>query len=117
MYNEVDHPPPLMNNSSCTTPSGQPSSLNPLSQIISVGSAEAVSLPATALIITSSLMLLILIYSILTLVLIAIIWIVVGKKLWNIWKKSNQFFIYENYINRDHAKHLSTRPNHYYFQS
>src|SRR2546423_2472987 len=80
--NEVDTPPPLMNNSS------QPSTtLNPPSQIISVGGAEAISLPATAPIIASSLLSPIIIYSILTLLLIAIIWLVVGKKLWNLWKK------------------------------
>ena len=74
--NEVDTSPPLMNNSS------QPSTiLNPPSQIISVGDAEAVSLPATAPIIASSLLSLIIIYSILTLLLIAIIWFVVGKKI------------------------------------
>src|SRR6266540_2171814 len=74
--NEVDTPSPLMNNSS------QPSTiLNPPSQIISVSSAEAISLPATAPIIVSSLLSLIIIYSILTLLLIAIIWLMVGKKL------------------------------------
>src|SRR5437763_6043649 len=84
--NEVDTPPPLMNNSS------QPSTtLNPPSQIISVGGAEAISLPATAPIIASSLLTPIIIYSILTLLLIAIIWLVVGKKLWNLWKKSDRF--------------------------
>ena len=82
--NEVDTPPPLMNNSS------QPSTtLNPPSQIISVGGAEAISLPATAPIIASSLLSPIIIYSILTLLLIAIIWLVVRKKLWNLWKKSD----------------------------
>ncbi len=64
-----------MNNSS------QPSTLNLLSQIISVGSIEAMLLPATVPIIVSFLMSPILIYSILTLILIAIIWIVVGKKI------------------------------------
>ncbi|PKY31355.1 hypothetical protein RhiirB3_448922 [Rhizophagus irregularis] len=43
--NEVDTPSPFMNDSSYTAPSGQPSTLNPSSQIISVGGAEAVSLP------------------------------------------------------------------------
>ncbi|CAG8739877.1 22373_t:CDS:2 [Rhizophagus irregularis] len=52
--NEVDTPSPFMNDSSCTAPSGQPSTLNPSSQIISVGGAEAVSLPTTATIIASS---------------------------------------------------------------
>ncbi|UZO14850.1 uncharacterized protein OCT59_006294 [Rhizophagus irregularis] len=33
--NEVDTPSPFMNDSSCTAPSGQPSTLNPSSQIIS----------------------------------------------------------------------------------
>ncbi|CAB5203856.1 unnamed protein product [Rhizophagus irregularis] len=39
--NEVDTPSPFMNDSSYTAPSGQPSTLNPSSQIISVGGAEA----------------------------------------------------------------------------
>src|SRR6266498_5716298 len=64
-HNEVDTLPPPMNNSSCIAPSSQPSALNPSSQIISVGSAEAVPLPATVPIITSSLISPILIYSIL----------------------------------------------------
>src|SRR5436305_5973379 len=59
------------------------------SQIISAGGAEIVSLPITASILASSLMSLIIIYSILILLLIAIIWLVVRKKLWNLWKKSN----------------------------
>src|ERR1044072_1021715 len=62
-HNEVDTPPPPMNDSL------QPSTLNPSSQIITVGGADAVSLPAAR-----SLMSPMLIYSILTLVLIAIIW-------------------------------------------
>src|SRR2546430_330506 len=84
-HNEVDTLPPPMNNSSCTAPSSQPSALNPSSQIISVGGAEeVVPLPLTsAPIIASSLMSPIIIYSILTLLLVAIIWIVVGKKIWN----------------------------------
>ncbi|CAG8504236.1 18755_t:CDS:2 [Rhizophagus irregularis] len=62
---------PPMNDSS------QPSALNPSSQLISVGSAEAVPLPkATAPILASSLMSPIIIYSILTLLLLEIIWIV-----------------------------------------
>src|ERR1051325_7836197 len=104
--NEVDLPPPPMNdikeNESEQIPKEfQLSALNPSpSQIFSAGGAEVVSLPATAPIIASSLMSPIIIYSILTLLLIAIIWIVVWKKLWNIWKKSNRFFTYRNYINR-----------------
>ncbi|RIA87991.1 hypothetical protein C1645_826988 [Glomus cerebriforme] len=39
--NEVDTPPPPINNSSCTAPSSHPSTLNPSSQIISIGGAEA----------------------------------------------------------------------------
>src|SRR6266542_477313 len=74
--NEISPPLPLMNDSS---------------QIISAGGAEMVSLPATAPIIASSLLSPIIIYSILTLLLIAIIWLVVGKKLWNLWKKSDRF--------------------------
>ncbi|RIA85345.1 hypothetical protein C1645_830950 [Glomus cerebriforme] len=58
---------PPMNNSS------QLSALNPSSQIISVGGTEAVPLLATVPIITTSLILPMLTYSILTLVLIAII--------------------------------------------
>jgi predicted nucleic acid-binding Zn-ribbon protein len=49
------------------------------------GGAEVVSLPASAPIIASSLMSPLITYTILTLLLIAIIWIVVGKKIWNIW--------------------------------
>ncbi|RIA98023.1 hypothetical protein C1645_813413 [Glomus cerebriforme] len=49
-HNEVDPPPLPINNSS------QPSALNLSSQIISVGGAEAMPLPATVSIITSSLM-------------------------------------------------------------
>ncbi|RIA79363.1 hypothetical protein C1645_840871 [Glomus cerebriforme] len=66
-HNEVDTLPPSMNDSS------QPSTLNPLSQIISVGSTEVVSLPATAPIIASSLMSPLITYTILTLLLITII--------------------------------------------
>src|SRR5438046_2895220 len=65
--------------------------MNDSSQIISTGGVETVSLPATAPILTSSLMSPIIIYSILTLLLIAIIWLVVGKKLWNLWKKSDRY--------------------------
>ena len=49
--------------------------------------AEVVSLPAFAPIIASFLMSPLITYTILTLLLIVIIWIVVGKKIWNIWKK------------------------------
>jgi len=77
-------------------PEGTLSTLNPSSQIISVGDAKAVSLSTTAPIIASSLMSSIIIYFILTLLLIAIIWIVIGKKIWNIWnaklkEKSDQY--------------------------
>ncbi|CAB5356606.1 unnamed protein product [Rhizophagus irregularis] len=83
--NEVNTPPPPMNDSS------QPSALNPSSQLISVGGAEAVPLPkATAPILASSLMSPIIIYSILTLLLLAIIWIVVGKKIWNSWSAKSK---------------------------
>ena len=91
-HNEVDPSLPPMNNLS--------QSSTPSSQSISVGGAEAVSLSATAPNIASSLMSPIIIYPILTLLLVAIIWIVVGKKLWNIWKKSNQYFSHERYENR-----------------
>ncbi|GET61021.1 hypothetical protein GLOIN_2v1763755 [Rhizophagus irregularis DAOM 181602=DAOM 197198] len=71
--------------------SSQPSALNPSSQLISVGSAEAVPLPkATAPILASSLMSPIIIYSILTLLLLEIIWIVVGKKIWNSWSAKSK---------------------------
>ena len=62
-------------------PEGTLSTLNPSSQIISVGSTEAVSLPETTPIVMSFLLSPIIIYSILILLLIAIIWLVVGKKL------------------------------------
>src|SRR6266496_4854084 len=71
--NEISPPLPPMNDSS--------------PKIISAGSAKTVSLPTTAPILASSLMSPIIIYSILTLLLIAIIWLVVGKRLWNLWKK------------------------------
>src|ERR1044071_7522750 len=51
--NEVDRPLPPINNSSQLGPEGTLSTSNPSSQIISVGGAEAVSLPATAPIVTS----------------------------------------------------------------
>ncbi|CAB5202209.1 unnamed protein product [Rhizophagus irregularis] len=108
--NEVDTPPLPMNDSSQLDPEGTLSTFNPSSQIISVGSAEAVSLPVTAPIIASSSMSPMLIYSILTLVLITIICFMV-RKWWNSRKKSNQFFTYENYINREH------RPDFYYLKS
>src|SRR5437764_12103239 len=73
--NEIPPPLPPMNDSS--------------PKIISAGGAETVSLPTTAPIIASSLLSPIIIYSILTLLLIAIIWLVVRKKIWNMWKKSN----------------------------
>ena len=85
-HNEVDSPLLTMNDSSQLGPEGIPSTLNP-SQIISVGGAEVVSLPAIAPIIASSLMSPILIYSIITLVIIVIIWFMV-RKWWNLQKKS-----------------------------
>src|SRR6266542_1028057 len=72
--NEISPPLPPMNDSS---------------QIIFAGGTEMVSLPTTAPILVNSLLSPIIIYSILTLLLIAIIWLVVGKRLWNLWKKSN----------------------------
>ncbi len=86
-HNEVDTPLLPMNDikeneSEQVLKELQLSALNPSPfQIFSAGSEKAVSLPATASIITSFLMLLMLIYSILVLVLIVIIWIVVRKKL------------------------------------
>jgi hypothetical protein len=85
--NEVDHPLPPINNSSQLGPEGTPPNLDPT---ISVGGAEAVSLsqeipPVPAVpAIESSLMP----YAILALFLLIIIWII-GKKIWNSWKKSN----------------------------
>ncbi|RIA84138.1 hypothetical protein C1645_832723 [Glomus cerebriforme] len=105
-HNEVDTPPPPMNDSSCRAPSGQPSTLNPSSQIISVGDAEAVSLPVTAPIIASSSMSPMLIYSILTLVFIMIICFM-SRKWWNSWKKSDRYFSHEKYEDR-----LGIIPNH-----
>ena len=87
--NEIDPPPSSMNDSSHLGPKETLSTLNPSSQIISVDGEEVVPLPATAPILASSLMSPIIIYSILTLLLIAIIWLMVGKKLWNSWKKSD----------------------------
>jgi hypothetical protein len=97
-HNKVDIPLPPMNNPS------QPSALNSLIfQTISVGGTEAVSLPTTTPIIASSLMSPMLIYIILTLLILAIIWLVVGKKIWNIWGmnlKNDRYFTHEKYINR-----------------
>jgi len=102
--NEVDHPPPPINNlkenESVQVPKElQLSALNPPpSQIFSAGGVEAVSLPATAPIVTSSLMSPMLIYSILTLVLITIIWFMT-RKWWNSRKKSNtEYSPYQNYF-------------------
>ena len=100
--NEVDTPLPPMNNSS------QPSALNPSSQLISVSGTEAVPLPATVPIIASSLMSPIIIYSILTLLLIAIIWFVVGEKIWNIWEKNDRYFTYKKHRNRPDIYYLNT---------
>jgi hypothetical protein len=69
-HNEVDPPPPPMNNSL---------QLPTLDPTISIGGAEAVSLPASAPIIATSLILPMVTYSILTLVLIAIIWFMARK--------------------------------------
>ncbi|CAB4390358.1 unnamed protein product [Rhizophagus irregularis] len=68
--NEIPPPPPPMNDSS---------------QIISVGGAETVSLPLAIPIVTSSLMSPLIIYSILIFLLIAIMYFVFGKKIWNLW--------------------------------
>ncbi|CAB4394267.1 unnamed protein product [Rhizophagus irregularis] len=114
--NEVEPPHSPMNNSLQHGPEGTLSTPNPSSQIISVGGAEAVSLPATVPVITSSLMSPTLIYSILTLVLIAIIWFM-ARKWWNSRKKSNQYSTYGNYINSDHVKRLLARLDFYYLNS
>jgi hypothetical protein len=100
-HNEVNPLPPPMNNSL---------QLPALDPTISIGGAEAVSLPASAPIIATSLISPMVTYSILTLVLIAIIWFM-ARKWWNSRKKSNQYFTYGNYINRDQ------KPDHYYLNS
>ncbi|CAB5202865.1 unnamed protein product [Rhizophagus irregularis] len=105
--NEVDRPLPPTNNSlqlglKGTLPTPDPT--------ISIGGAEAVPLPATTPIIATSLISPMVTYSILTLVLIAIIWFMV-RKWWNSRKKSNQYFTYRNYINRDQ------KSDHYYLNS
>src|SRR2546429_5963446 len=82
--NEVDPSPQSMNDSSQLGPKGTISTLDPT---ISVGGAKAVPLPATTPIIASSLISLMITYSILILFLIAIMWFIVGKKIWNSWKK------------------------------
>jgi hypothetical protein len=96
---------------------------NTSSQIISsegipleLGGAEVVPLsqeillaPVIVPVVTSSLMSPMVTYSILVLLLIAVIWLVVGKKIWNLWgidKKMTD--IHEKYINREH------RPDIYY---
>ncbi|CAB4390172.1 unnamed protein product [Rhizophagus irregularis] len=67
--NEIPPSPPPMNDSS---------------QIISVGGAETVSLPSAIPIVASSLMSPLIIYSILIFLLIAIMYFVFGKKIWNL---------------------------------
>ncbi|CAB4384265.1 unnamed protein product [Rhizophagus irregularis] len=86
-HNEVDPLPPPMNNSLQLGPKGILSTLDPT---ISVGGTEAVPLLATTPIIVSSASLIspMVMYSILALLLIAVIWFVV-RKCWNSWKKSN----------------------------
>ncbi|RGB37974.1 hypothetical protein C1646_756217 [Rhizophagus diaphanus] len=87
--NEVDTPPSPMNNLSQFNLERIPSAFNLLSQIISVSNTEVVPLPTTTPIVTSSLMLPMLIYSILILVLIAIIIMVHGQEMVEFVKKSN----------------------------
>ncbi|PKK58842.1 hypothetical protein RhiirC2_795685 [Rhizophagus irregularis] len=86
-HNEVDPLPPPINNSLQLGPKGILPTLDPT---ISVGGAEAVPLLATTPIIASSASLIspMVMYSILALLLIAVIWFVV-RKCWNSWKKSN----------------------------
>src|SRR4051812_13968241 len=82
----------------------QLSALNPSSsQTISAGGAETVvtksNIPSSGLapaipIVANSLISLMVIYSILTLLLIAVIWFVVGKKIWNSWKKTDPLHSY-----------------------
>ena len=67
--NEISPPLPPMNDSS---------------QIISVGGAEMVSLPSAISIVASSLMLPLIIYPILIFLLIAIMYFIFGKKIWNL---------------------------------
>ena len=82
--NKVDLPLSPINDSSHLNSKKILSTLNPSFQIISVGSIKVMPLPATAFILASFLISPIIIYSILTLLLIAIIWLVVRKKLWNL---------------------------------
>ncbi|CAB4389730.1 unnamed protein product [Rhizophagus irregularis] len=86
-HNEVDPLPPPMNNSLQLSPKGILPTFDPT---ISVGGAEAVPLLVTTPIIASSASLIspIVMYSILALLLIAVIWFKV-RKCWNSWKKSN----------------------------
>jgi hypothetical protein len=84
--NEVDRPLPSTNN---LLQLGLKGTLPTPDPTISIGGAEAVPLPATTPIIASSLISPMVTYSILTLLLIAVIWLVVGEKIWNLWKKSN----------------------------
>ncbi|RIB09521.1 hypothetical protein C2G38_2208737 [Gigaspora rosea] len=93
---DLSNPPPLsMNDSSQLDPEGTLSTLNPSSQIIPVGSAEVVLSPQVMPlilaipIVASSLMSLMIAYSILILFLIAVIWFVFRKKIWDLWKKSD----------------------------
>ncbi|CAG8733374.1 11382_t:CDS:2 [Dentiscutata erythropus] len=89
--------PPSMNDSSQLDPEGTLSTLNPSSQIIPVGGAEVVPSPQVMPLIpaipvvASSLMIPMIAYSILILFLIAVIWFVFGKKIWDSWKKSDRY--------------------------
>ncbi|GET62921.1 hypothetical protein GLOIN_2v1847513 [Rhizophagus irregularis DAOM 181602=DAOM 197198] len=95
-----------------------PPPINDSSQIISAGGAEMVSsaqsipLLLAIPIVADSLMSPMLIYSILTLLLIAIIWLVIGKKIWNMWsakpKESDRYFTYKKYRNRPDIYHLKS---------
>ena len=100
---EADRPPLPMNDSLQLGPKETLPTLDPT---ISVGGAKVVPLLATAPFIATSLMTPLVTYSILTLLLIAIIWIVVGKKIWHILRKQR-----EKFINKEHW------PDIYYLNS
>jgi len=78
--NEIDTLFPFINDSLQFNPKRILFTLNPLPKIISVDGAEVMS---TISIIINFLILSILIYSILTLLLIAIIRFIIRKKIWN----------------------------------
>ncbi|PKC54174.1 hypothetical protein RhiirA1_477839 [Rhizophagus irregularis] len=94
----------LSNQSVHSRPAHSENSISKEGVMKQLGGAEVMPLPATAPIIASSLISPMVAYSILALLLIAVIWFAVGKKIWNSWSTNPR----EKFINREH------RPDIYY---